>query len=467
MPAREFAKQVVEEFSPLGSDGVMVGVVTFDHDAYLRTHLSEHPNAINHGIDMLTDGGYTSLSAGLDKASNEFDRNGRDGAIKIIILLSDGEQTADCKGYDQNTFDNAAFQAGKCRQAAIDKANQIKQEKGVVIFAWGFAGVKESTLKAMATTDDYAHFEKDLSALQQFVSKLAEDACKIQYPPPRPPAAPPPSPMSPDGQAFDDPHIRTLSGERYFMHGVGVFEYASAGDIESQVYLCPFAPCTEKMMGNGECLTFISAVAVKTPMHKFIIRDDSLTIDGQEESGSREFKGLTVTAIGPHKKDPTRINHRVLRGCRPDADAALEGGWLWQECTSDGWRFSTPVMNISVGAVGPYEEGWLKEEVSSRTFNLDVTQGDLKLAPGQVRGIINGDKNGEFKPAGQEYQNVLQAANVPQVTANSVSPEAVIFPDALMARMDKQCGMAKAMSVTQLERAQSFDMSLMRKWPSA
>ena len=53
------------------------------------------------------------------------------------------------------------------------------------------------------------------------------------------------------------------------------------------------------------------------------------------------------------------------------------------------------------------------------------------------------------------------------MTANSVSPEAVIFPDALMARMDKQCGMAKAMSVTQLERAQSFDMSLMRKWPSA
>ena len=47
------------------------------------------------------------------------------------------------------------------------------------------------------------------------------------------------------------------------MHGVGVFEYASSGEVVSQVYMCPFAPCTADMMEMGDCLTFIQAVAVK------------------------------------------------------------------------------------------------------------------------------------------------------------------------------------------------------------
>ena len=64
------------------------------------------------------------------------------------------------------------------------------------------------------------------------------------------------------------------------MHGTGVYDYASSGDVESQVYLCPFAPCTEKMMAKGECLTFIQAVAVKTPKHNLVFRSDSLYVDG-------------------------------------------------------------------------------------------------------------------------------------------------------------------------------------------
>ena len=80
-------------------------------------------------------------------------------------------------------------------------------------------------------------------------------------------------------------------------------------------------------MGNGECLTFISAVAVKTPMHKFIIRDDSLTIDGQEESGSREFKGLTVTAIGPQQLSPASCTGSVLPSARvPQSETLPEAG---------------------------------------------------------------------------------------------------------------------------------------------
>ena len=58
--------------------------------------------------------------------------------------------------------------------------------------------------------------------------------------------------------------VRTLSGNQFFMHGVGVFDYASIPNvITTQVYMCPFAPCTADMMEMGECLTFIQAVAVK------------------------------------------------------------------------------------------------------------------------------------------------------------------------------------------------------------
>ena len=48
------------------------------------------------------------------------------------------------------------------------------------------------------------------------------------------------------GEIFDDPHVRTLSGNQFFLHGVGVFDYATIpGVIKTQVYMCPFAPCTK------------------------------------------------------------------------------------------------------------------------------------------------------------------------------------------------------------------------------
>lgn len=248
------------------------------------------------------------------------------------------------------------------------------------------------------------------------------------------------------------------------MHGVGVFEYASSGNIESQVYLCPFAHCTEKMMAKGDCLTFISAVAVrvlddnKQALHTLILRDNSLLVDGQPEHGSKNFQGLSVTPVGSGAA-PQRVDHKTLRGCGPDPEVAATGGWLWHECTSNGWRLESPELSITVGAVGPYEEGWLKEDVSGRTFNLDVS--DVEH-PRQVRGIINGDMNGDFKPAGPEYQNVLQASNVPQVTARPVRPDSVIFPLALQNQMDAKCGTTKDFSATLMTEAHASSMKLMR-----
>lgn len=61
-------------------------------------------------------------------------------------------------------------------------------------------------------------------------------ACATADEPPSPPSPPPPG-----SQIFDDPHVRTLSGNQYFMHGVGVFDYATIpGVISTQVDMCPY-----------------------------------------------------------------------------------------------------------------------------------------------------------------------------------------------------------------------------------
>ena len=119
------------------------------------------------------------------------------------------------------------------------------------------------------------------------------------------------------GQLWDDPHVMTLSGNQFFMHGVGVFDYASIpGVIKTQVpmhmrpnaqvcppppphpiqpplqvYMCPFAPCTSEMMASGECLTFVQAVAIQVQpgqpgAHTLIFKNNALRIDGNDRKVS-------------------------------------------------------------------------------------------------------------------------------------------------------------------------------------
>ena len=75
----------------------------------------------------------------------------------------------------------------------------------------------------------------------------------------------------------------------------------------------------------------------------------------------------------------------------------LEAEGPWSNCSSNQWTLTTPEVVISVGVIGPFEEGYLREEVSTRTFNLDVQPvGKAAASPAIVQGIINGDMNGLF-----------------------------------------------------------------------
>ena len=48
-----------------------------------------------------------------------------------------------------------------------------------------------------------------------------------------------------------------------------------------------------------------------------------------------------------------------------------EGG-VWKECTQNEWTVTTPVLSIDVGVIGPFEEGFLREEASSRSGSSRV-----------------------------------------------------------------------------------------------
>ena len=99
--------------------------------------------------------------------------------------------------------------------------------------------------------------------------------------------------------------MRTLSGNQFFLHGVGVFDYATIpGVIKTQVYMCPFAPCTKQMMDSGDCLTFINAVAIKVEnahqAHTVVLRNSSLRVDNVDHKGDVNITlgGMVITASG-------------------------------------------------------------------------------------------------------------------------------------------------------------------------
>jgi hypothetical protein len=316
-------------------------------------------------------------------------------------------------------------------------------------------------------------------------SRLIDDTA-LSPPPPSLPPPQPPEPASPapsaspastsagadktKGTAYDDPHVRSLSGRSYYMHGVGVFDYASAGGVESQVYMCPFKPCTENMAAKGECLTFIVAVGVKAGDHKIILRGNAVTVDGKEMSED-EWEGghsnipMAISPVGRRvtNHQVKRVHHSELQSCRPDGDSS---DWLWHNCTKVGWNIVTPELSLNIGVLGPFEEGWLKEEVSTRTFNLGVSQ--VRDEP-SVRGIVNGDVNGLFQPAGEEYSTGKNAAynvnQIPQVTAHNVGPAKSIFPENMRKMMDARCGASRHMRLTLAAAATASDMVDLRKRP--
>jgi len=259
------------------------------------------------------------------------------------------------------------------------------------------------------------------------------------------------------------------------------------GSIRTQVYMCPASPCTEKMMEEGDCLTFIQAVAVQVSpntqnanAHMIILRNNSLRVDYVDRKADKNFTlgpraspSMQVEATGTSSADVQRprINHTSLADCHvlPTEGQLipmrhqLTYGKVWQDCTTNEWTLTTPALSLDIGVIGPFEEGFLMEEASDRTFNIGVNSFQDMDA---VQGIVNGDKNGLFKldPKYADASSSLAPGslvpegphgNVQEVVAANVSPEMVLFPDSVLEKMDAACGSPRALRAIRLAQGDS------------
>ena len=157
---KALAKQLVSQYA-LGEDAARFAVVSFAADATTRVGWSTSQTEINAGIDQMVADGKTSISDGLEAAGQLFANDSRVGATKVVLLVSDGEQTVDAA-------------PGKTpEQTAVDAAAQVKEE-GATVFAWGF-GDKMSlaaTLEQIATDSSKAILARDLAELTIYLDWL-------------------------------------------------------------------------------------------------------------------------------------------------------------------------------------------------------------------------------------------------------------------------------------------------------
>ena len=226
------------------------------------------------------------------------------------------------------------------------------------------------------------------------------------------------------------------------MHGVGVYDYASLGNIQTQVYLAPYADCDRRKLLSGDCLTFISAIAIKSGEDLLTFRSDALFVNGKHHTSQDTFSLGPINITGAGSKFGTaveRVNHDDLAHCHKVGVESPEG-WFWENCTSSGWTINTPKMTLEIGTVGPYEKGWLNEKVSTRTFNIqvrDVAQSDKQ----NMAGVINGDRNGLFiDDPGHTYFKGTKKVVHPgdkEVRAIPALPKDQIFPAHVRMDMDK------------------------------
>eukprot|EP00964_Phaeocystis_antarctica_P097179 scaffold63347_cov58-Phaeocystis_antarctica.AAC.1 len=150
----------------------------------------------------MTAEGKTSISDGFEAAGLLFADNKRPSAAKVLLLLSDGEQTVD-KAPGKTLL-----------ETAIDAAALVKSQ-GVTVFAWGFGeNVSLRTLQGIATGRSKAILAQNLTELTSYLVELEADVCNESPPslppsPSPPPRSPPPLPSPPTPTPPPSPPLPT------------------------------------------------------------------------------------------------------------------------------------------------------------------------------------------------------------------------------------------------------------------
>ena len=156
-------------------------VVSFATDATTRVGWSYDAAEIHAGIDQMSADGKTSISDGFEAAGQLLNDHGRVGATKVVLIVTDGEQSVDAAP-DKTLW-----------QTAVDAAALVKAD-GATVFAWGFGTrVSFSTLENIATDPSKAIIAQDVLELASYFVLLEAAVCNDSPPLSPPPLAPSPS----------------------------------------------------------------------------------------------------------------------------------------------------------------------------------------------------------------------------------------------------------------------------------
>ena len=156
--SKAFARQLVSQYA-LGGNNARFSVVSFAENATTRVAWSSEESEINAGIDEMMANGETSISDGF-RAAGQLFNDSREGATKVLLLLTDGRQTVD------------AAPGKSLLHTAIEAAAHVKGS-GVTVFAWGFGTrLSLATLEHIATDPAKAILAQDVLELASYLELL-------------------------------------------------------------------------------------------------------------------------------------------------------------------------------------------------------------------------------------------------------------------------------------------------------
>ena len=163
---REGAKSAANEFVDLLKDDDRVAVVKFHSNNWVYSdyckvicNLWDGKSAAKNTINGLPASGGTPMGEGLDRALDHLIENGRDGAVKAIILLTDGWWNMGCSPIDQ----------------AQRAANH-----GIPIYVIGWGGVNYDELTQIAEiTGGRCYFPATVEDLEEIYEGLAKELSNI------------------------------------------------------------------------------------------------------------------------------------------------------------------------------------------------------------------------------------------------------------------------------------------------
>ena len=165
--SKAFAHQLMSQFS-LGEYAARFSVVSFAAEATTRVSWSYDAAVINAGIDDMLADGKTSISDGFEAVRQLFADDGRVGATRIMLLLSDGEQS-----------DQFSAPGKTPLETVVDAAALVKGD-GVTVFAWGFGKkVPFKMLKQLAsdTSKPMVMLADDMPELNKYLDQLKTAVC--------------------------------------------------------------------------------------------------------------------------------------------------------------------------------------------------------------------------------------------------------------------------------------------------